>query len=181
VGFRLSAGLTAKIAGANVFFFTMAAMRIAATGKKGAVMGYFTDFFVAPPEDALLYEALMRSEDPLPPNRFQRVEYKNFTPLELEMLWAILSHEEWDVKKHRLDYIDTGSEESLLCRFPDALTLLLSQMDDAAINHVAAIWVRAEEVLADDAEELVPVLRDLRHLAGQARQNGKGLYQWISG
>jgi hypothetical protein len=143
-------------------------------------MGLLADFIVATPEDALRYEALMMGEEPLPPDRFQRAEYKGFTSLALEVLWAALDNGEWDPKKHELDHINTGSDESLLCRFPDALTLSLSQMDDAAIHRVAQIWIRAEQVPGDDAEELEPVLRDLRHLAAQARQSGKSLYLWGS-
>jgi hypothetical protein len=148
--------------------------------KKGCVaVRFLADFIVAAPEDALEYGRLIREGRPISPDRFQRAEYKDFTQLALGMLWAILRHEKWDVKRHRLEdvwHADNG--EGWLFRFPDELTELIGALDEAAINADAHAWVGRE--VPGDADELKPVLRDLKELAIQARQRGRGLYLWGS-
>jgi hypothetical protein len=59
------------------------------------------DFFVAGPEDALQYESLVHAGNPLPQDRFERCEYKNFTPLALELLWAILCGKNGEARLRR--------------------------------------------------------------------------------
>lgn len=142
-------------------------------------MGILADFIVAAPEDALDYGTLVREGRPVSPDRFQRAEYKNITPLALGMLWAILRHEKWDVKRHRLEdvwHADNGEE--WLFRFPDELTELLAALGEAAINADAHAWVGRE--VPGNADELKPVLRDLKELANQAQQQCRNLYLWGS-
>ena len=138
------------------------------------------DFVVATPEDALQYESLLEDEKPLPPDRFQRAEYKNFTSLALEMLWAILRHEEWDVRRHRLEHVSHREDGgTCLDRFPDELVHLISALNEATESRVADAWARAEEV-PGNSDELRPVLRDLKHLATAAQASGRSLYLWVS-
>jgi len=142
-------------------------------------VGILADFVVAAPEDALEYGTLIREGRPISPDRFQRAEYKNFTPLALGTLWAILRHEKWDVKRHWLEdvwHADNGEE--WLFRFSDELTELLAALDEAAINADADAWVGRE--VPGNAEELKPVLRDLKELAVQAQQRRRSLYLWGS-
>jgi hypothetical protein len=92
-------------------------------------MGLLADFFVATPEDALAYGQC--GGRPLS-DRFQRAEYKNFTPLALEKLWAILRHETWDPKRHSLEHVcHAENGETWLFRFPSELVHLLSILDEA--------------------------------------------------
>jgi len=143
-------------------------------------VGLLADFVVAAPEDVLQYGSQLRSGKPLPPDRFQRAEYKNFTPLALEMLWAILRQEKWDVRSHRLEHaFRTEGGESWLERFPDELVRLISALDETAANQTADAWARADEVPVN-SNELRPVLRDLKQFATQARKSGQSLYLWGS-
>lgn len=56
-------------------------------------MGILADIFVAPPEDALAYEAAQDNRVRLI-EKHRPAEYKNLTGLEFSSLWAILLTEE---------------------------------------------------------------------------------------
>jgi hypothetical protein len=61
--------------------------------RESEIVGLLADFVVATPEDALQYGSLVQGGKALPPERFQRAEYKNLMPPALETLWAILCNE----------------------------------------------------------------------------------------
>lgn len=141
-------------------------------------MGLIADFIVASPDDALRYRVLLGR--PLPPDRYELAEYKNFTTLALEKLWALLLGEEWDVDRHRLETIAIWENgEQWLFRFPEEFVHLLSGLDPSVMRRTAQAWVDPREV-PGNADELMPVLYDFRRLATQARQKNKGLYLWGS-
>jgi hypothetical protein len=142
-------------------------------------MGLLTDFIVATREDALQYTAFFESGNPLPPDRFQIAAHKNFTDLSLGILWAALCNEEWRVERHELEHLGEPTEGGpWLFHFPVEFTRLLSSVDSAALDRIAGAWVG--EDVPGNADELKPVLHDLRNLAGQARLNGKDLCLWVS-
>ncbi len=143
-------------------------------------MGLLADFFVATPEDALKYGAFVQNGDPIPTDRFQVAPYKNFTPLALEMLWAILRHEQWDVKRHNLEHVfHAVGGESWLFRFPDELVQRLSALKEADLHQVANAWAHPPEV-PGNSDELLPVLLDVKQLALQAQMYGRSVYLWGS-
>jgi hypothetical protein len=153
---------------------------ISAGGREDIVVGLLADFIVATPEDALQYESRVHNGEPIPPDRYQRAEYKNFMPLSVEMLWALLRREHWDARHHRLEHVyHAEGGESLLERFPDELVHRLSALNETDQSQVADAWARNKEV-PGSSEELRPVLRDLHHLAFQALTTGMGLYLWCS-
>jgi hypothetical protein len=138
------------------------------------------DFFIAPPAYALECTKLIQGGDAILSDGFERARYKNFTPIALGMLWAILGNEKWDVHRHDLEHVcHAENGAGWLVRFPDELTDLISRLDDTAINRVAEAWVHPREV-PSSSEELKPVLHDLKRLAAQARTNGGTLYLWGS-
>jgi hypothetical protein len=142
-------------------------------------MGLLANFIVATREDALKYDTHLESESPLPPGRFQIAAYKNFTDLALGKLWAALCDEEWRVDRHRLEYMgDPREEGTWLFRFPTEFVHLLSSMNGDGMDRIAGAWM-SEEV-PGNADELKPVLRDLRYLAGEARLADKNLFLWLS-
>jgi hypothetical protein len=142
-------------------------------------MGLLADFVVATREDALQYPAHFECENPLPPGRFQIAAYKNFTDLSLGKLWAALCDEEWRADRHKLELLGEPREEGpWLFRFPTEFVHLLSSMNGAAIDRLAEVWEDKEA--PGKVNELKPVLRDLRYLAGEARLVGKSLYLWSS-
>ena len=67
-------------------------------------MALLADFVVATPEDALQYE-LVHEGNSVPPDRFERREYKNFTPLAMELLWAVLRGDKEAKKLRRLAHM----------------------------------------------------------------------------
>ena len=139
-------------------------------------MGILADFFIAPPGYAFDCGALAPGNGTILSDGFERAQYKNFTPLALEMLWAILRQEKWDAKRHRLeDVCHAENGESWLLRFPDELVHWISTADETTINHAANIWAGNKEV-PGNPEELKPVLRDLKMLATQAQNRGRKLY-----
>jgi len=146
--------------------------------KGSLFMGLIADFVVAAPEDALQYESLLERGNAVPPDRYQRAQYKNFTPLALGFLWAILRSEKWDVERHRLEDV-SHTDETWLQRFPDELVNLISTCDEAAASTVTEAWAQHEEV-PGNSDELRPVLVDLKHLAIQAQKRGQRLYLWVS-
>jgi hypothetical protein len=149
-------------------------------GNRCVVMGLISDFVVASAEDAVRYALVGRGEEPAPPGRFLRAGYKNFAPLALEMLWAILRHEKWDVGHHHLEHVfHTKDGANYLGRFPDELVDLIAALDEAAMKQVADAWAVPQEV-PGNAADLSPVLRDLKRLATQAQQSRRGLYLWVS-
>jgi hypothetical protein len=112
-------------------------------------------------------------------NADERAEYKNFTPIALGMLWAILRREKWDARRRDLEHVCRAENgESWLLRFPDELTHLLSVLDEPTVDAVAKAWVNRE--VPGNSEELKPALRDLKRLAAQAQKNGGTLYLWGS-
>jgi hypothetical protein len=143
-------------------------------------VGLLADFFVSTPEDALQYGAFVQHGRPVPPDRFQLASYKNFTPLALEMLWAILLDEQWNEKRHSLEHVShTEGGESWLLRFPDELVQRLSNLKGEDLGRVADAWVGPREV-PGNSDELLPVLQDLNQLSIQAQINSKNLYLWGS-
>ena len=121
-------------------------------------MGLLADFVVATPEDALKYESFLEHGNWVPADRFRRAQYKNFTPLALGFLSAILRHEKWDVERHGLEDV-SHTDETWLQRFPEELVNLISMLDEAAANRVADAWAQNKEV-PGNSNELEPVLLD---------------------
>jgi len=152
----------------------MSLVHLSPVEREDMVVGLLSDFIVATPEDALQYERLFMEGKQLPPDRFQLAEYKNFTPLALEMVWAILRHEKWDAKIHALEHV-AHTEETWLFRFPDEFMHRLAALSEADQDWVAVAWVNPEEV-PGNADELRPVLRGLQRLAALAEKSGKSLY-----
>jgi hypothetical protein len=111
---------------------------------------------------------------------FERARYKNFTPIALGMLWAVLRNEKWDSNRHDLELVcHSENGEAWLLRFPDALRDLIALLEETAIDRVADAWAHPREV-PGTSEELRPVLQDLKRLAAQARNNRGELYLWGS-
>jgi hypothetical protein len=144
-------------------------------------MGLLADFVVASPSDALKHASFVGAGDALPAERFERCEYKNYTSLSLELLWALLlCNEKWDAKRHKLETVsiaDGGG--SWLFRFPDEFVNLIADLDVGATNRVADTWADHAEVPGDGVDN-EPVLLDLKRLAVHAQTNGRNLYLWGS-
>ena len=143
-------------------------------------MGLLADFVVASPSDALQYASFVGAGDALPAERFERCEYKNYTNLSLDLLWALLCNEKGDAKQHTLETVSIGDRgESWLFRFPDKFVNLIATLDVGAIKRVADAWADHADVPGDGGDN-EPVLLDLKRLAVHAQTNGRSLYLWVS-
>lgn len=140
-------------------------------------MGILADIFVATRADALEYEDRITNEGDM--SRYERVEYKRFTGLEFGTLWAILERVRWDVDRHMLATVDTGSEETWLEEFPAKLVEALAVIDEEQIPRIATAWGKTEEINSPGAE-LEPIVRDLRRLAKLSRSSRKSMFLWGS-
>jgi hypothetical protein len=82
-------------------------------------MALLTEFFVAPPAYALECTKLVQRGGAILTDDFERARYKNFTPIALGMLWAILRNEKWDANRHALEHVCRAENgETWLLRFP---------------------------------------------------------------
>jgi hypothetical protein len=143
-------------------------------------MGILADFFVATPEHAMRYANSLQEPDDGEEIRgiVQPREFKGFTGIEFEALWAILAHEEWDPKKHSLEYINLGEEnESWLQRFPDGLVALLARANQEQLTAAAADWAETEDV-DFEAGDLEIVLGELHKLAVTVQRPETAMYLW---
>ena len=141
-------------------------------------MGILADFFVATPEDALLY-AELSLEDSFPEARFPRAQWKGFTSLEVETLWAIVEGRPWNPETHSLEPAGDVGEEQWLFRLPEPLVARLATLTPEDQGRFAGEWAETEE-LSCEASELEPVLASLVDLAGNARASGRGMFLWGS-
>jgi hypothetical protein len=143
-------------------------------------MGLLADFVVASPSDALQYASLMREGNSLPAHRFESCEYKNYTPLSLGLLWALLANEKWDAKRHKLETVTIADGgHTWLLRFPDEFAKLIVEIDERKIQRIAYTWADDDDVPGDGADN-EPVIEDLKRLAIQAQIKGHNLYLWGS-
>src|SRR5262249_41495250 len=148
--------------------------------QEGLIMGILADFVVASPVDALNYESQVMSGQPLPADRFERFESGGLTYLAMEMLWADLRHESWDVGHYDLEMVYLEEDGgSWLFRFPDELVKLLSLLDHAAARQAADLWSRHEEVGGEPAV-LQELLLNLKRLSARALETERSLYLWGS-
>jgi hypothetical protein len=145
-------------------------------------MGILADFFVATPENAMRYAHSLEEPDEGEEIRaiVQPREFKGFTGIEFEALWAILAREEWDPKRHSLEQIHLGAEnESWLQRFPDGLVDFLAAADEGRLKSAAAAWAKTEDV-DFEASDLEVVLGELHELALRVRRPETAMYLWGS-
>ena len=143
-------------------------------------MGITADFFVATPADALAYEASL-SNRAASIEKYQPVEYKNLTGLELGILWSMLEGEEWSIEKHDLVHVHFGDGgETWLMLFPDPLVALLVGIEDSQLPEIARRWSEIGELSQWAPRDTLEVLKDVRRLAVRSQEAGFGLYLWGS-
>lgn len=140
-------------------------------------MGILSEFFVAAPDDAPLYEELSLQKS-FPADRFPRVQWKGLTSLELETLWAIADDRPWSPETCTLEPIGEPDERWLF-RFPDAFVARLASLTQEQFARAVDAWSKTEE-LACDAREIEPVLASLVTLARTAKESGRGMFLWGS-
>ncbi|QEI06333.1 hypothetical protein FXN63_11190 [Pigmentiphaga aceris] len=143
-------------------------------------MGLLCDLFTADHDAALAYaHKAAQGAD----NRSEGVsvrEFKGLTSLEFGTLWAILEKQEWDVDRHMLIDVAFGEDnESWLHQFQNEYLRLLAALDAEGMQAAAQEWGASEE-LNCEAEAILPVVRALVELSGEALTQGKGLYMWGS-
>jgi hypothetical protein len=151
-----------------------------ATQKWRTRMGILADIFVASDDDASNYADFLLSEEGVPQDRFERVEYKGFTGLEFGKLWAIIANEKWDVSRHMTKNISNGRDgESWLDRFPTEMVAAFASLTSESVETLSVAWAGTDE-LNCEASDVEPVIEDLRRLSRLSIDSGKGMYLWGS-
>lgn len=146
-------------------------------------MGILTDAFIASESEL----AGLRPGAGGPAGRFPTVQAKGIEPVKLATLEAIIlsaSVEMWDDD----GLLERDWEEEWVYRLPASLAQALAELPPAEVPRVARAWAATEEWRLDGVSpadgaalaELATLVDALRTLAGQARQDGKALYLWIS-
>lgn len=140
---------------------------------EGSDMGVLADIFVSSPDRAADYDA-----DPKP---FQNesASWKQFTELELSILWALLQGREWDVEMlDRFDKIlEKDGGERMVTRLPDEMLRDVLAADDTRRDRALSEWAASDE-LSCDVADVRPFWDDLGRLANVAVNSGRGVFLW---
>lgn len=136
------------------------------------MMGVLADIYVSRDDEAIRYDSA--------PDEFtERAQYKNFTPLELSTLWAIMRDIEWDVAS--MDefpcLLQQDGGERLIHRLPATMIADLSRLAPDQIAVVTPKWAATEE-LGWPLGEARPIVEDLVRLARLASNSGRSVYLW---
>jgi hypothetical protein len=146
-------------------------------------MSILADIFVSTPEAAADYGASHRRGRSAHIAKYQPVEYSGLTPLEFGTLWALIADEQWSAKSHMLEEVSYGEgNESWLFRFQVPYVSLLAGLTDANVDRHAAAWANSEELKLSGAtaDDVRPIVNELRRLAIDAQGSNKGMYLWGS-
>ena len=138
-------------------------------------MGVLADLYVSSPERAADYDA-----DPKP-FQGESALCKQFTELELSMLWASLQGREWDVDlMDRFEKVmeKQGGERSVT-RVPDEMLRDVLAADDGERDRVLSEWAASDE-LSCSVDQVRPFWDDLKRLARTAVTSGRGVFLWTS-
>src|SRR5436309_5103466 len=135
-------------------------------------MSILADIYISHDDEAVRYDTT--------PDQFaERAQYKNFTPLELSTLWAIMRGIEWDVAS--MDnfpcLLQQDGGERLIHRLPATMIADLSRLTADQIAVVTPRWAATEE-LGWPPDETLPVVEDLVRLARRAAEIGRSVYLW---
>ena len=144
-------------------------------------MGILSDLFVADPADAIRYENDVAFAQKLPSWVPGRVQLGGLTDLQYEVLWASLEHRTWQADTHSLEMLSVRKDGGRwLFRFPSIFVARLAETDAGSLDLLAEQWIQSGELHGATAADVLPVLRELTHLARMAQADGKGLFLWGS-
>ncbi|MCG8408380.1 MAG: hypothetical protein MI923_24530 [Phycisphaerales bacterium] len=137
-------------------------------------MAILSDFYVADNDVAARHRGDARNQIDT-----DRVQWKGITPLELSILRAIVHRTEWqDEDMDAFDCIlDVDSGSRMIHRLPDDLRDRLSRVDEQEIERLASEWSATDE-LECQADDIRPLLVDLRRLSQSAKVATGGVYLW---
>jgi hypothetical protein len=146
-------------------------------------MGILADLFVATPPEAAVYEETLLRDIAAAEEQYNPAHFRGLTDLNFSILWAILSEEEWDLKKHALRTVkleDPG--ETWLFQFPQPLCEKLATLSDDEVLEVSRAWAATEELTLDrwTIDDVVPVVERLRDLSKRAVSSEDALFLWGS-
>ena len=138
-------------------------------------MGLLADFFIATEEDAGRYDG----EASFPESH--RAQYKGITEIELSTLFTIAQGKPVDdndptTHECRMVSVLDGGERVTVEVIPELVTRL-ARASDQEVKTWAALWGATAE-LDCDGDELMPLLLDLRRLAGLAATESRAMYLW---
>ena len=130
------------------------------------------DIYVAQANEAIKYD----SDPALFP---EKASFKNFTALELSVLWSIIRGDEWDIQL--LDrftcMLEQEGGERLIHEIPLEMMVDLSNIAPDQIASISSTWADTEE-LGWPSEAAREVIDELVRLSRQAKESSRGLYVW---
>jgi hypothetical protein len=136
-------------------------------------MAVLAELFISTPAQAAEYDETQSVADE------DGAQFTSFTGLELSTLQAIIEGREWDVSM--LDSFRTVLEqdggERMICELPTAFLERLASLDDEAITTAAEAWAKTDEMVCS-ADDVRPIIEELRRLAQRARSSGRGVFLW---
>lgn len=165
------------------------------------------DIFVSSRRDALRYERLMGSKAIATP-RFELLEWKGISDLDVSVLWAVILNERYDPQRHKLfdlvfhshstttlgklrmkaavlramfkELIGGEVSVTFLHAFPPELVNSLAQLPTEKVPSVAEAWRQALEKPTDRNAEFVEGLHQLISLGVIAKSRSRSIYLWSS-
>lgn len=136
-------------------------------------MAVLSELFISTPAQAAEYDETQSIADD------DGAQFTSFTGLELSTLQAIIEGREWDVSL--LDSYHTVLErnagERIICELPSAFLERLASLDDEAITTASEAWAKTDEMVCS-ADDVRPIIEELRRLAERARSSGRGVFLW---
>lgn len=146
-------------------------------------MGILADLFVATPPEAAVYEETLLRDLAAAEEQFDPAHFRGLTDLNFSILWAILSEEEWDLKRHALTTIMLEEPgETWLFQFPQPFCEKLAALSDEEVRSVSQEWAATEELTLDrwTVDDVAPVVERLRDLSKRAVSSEDALFLWGS-
>lgn len=164
------------------------------------------DIFVSSRGDAFRYKSLLGTKSIAPP-RFELLEWKGITDVDVSVLWATLLNEAYDPKRHQLldlvfhshattvlgklrmkaavlgamakELMGGESGTTFLYAFPPELVTTLTHLSTDEVPRVVDRWLKALEKPADRGPEFVEGLYEILNLASIAKSRDRTLYLWF--
>nr|WP_315426984.1 hypothetical protein [uncultured Albidiferax sp.] len=164
------------------------------------------DIFVSSRGDAFRYKRLLGTKSIAPP-RFELLEWKGITDVDVSVLWATLMNEPFEPKRHQLldlvfhshattvlgklrmkaavlgamakELIGGESEPTFLYAFPPKLVEALTHLSTDEVPRVVETWLHVLEKPADRRAEFIDGLNQILDLATIAKSRDRTIYLWF--
>lgn len=164
------------------------------------------DIFVSSRRDALRYERLLEGNSVASP-RFELLEWKGITDVDVSVLWSTLKNERYDPKRHQLvdlvfhshataafgrmrmkaavliamtrELLGRDSGSMFLFAFPPELVTELAKLSSEKVPNIAKSWLQELDKPTDRTPEFIDGLTQICNLATIAKSRRRDIYLWF--